>query len=90
LAVIALFERCPFAAHGFQVEARPRAGSHPPAAVLWRAEVPVALLLEEILFVGRTAPRLIRERLLAAARQHSVAHQQVRERQLWLLLPRSP
>jgi hypothetical protein len=85
---LALFERCPFDAHGFQVELRQRLGSHPPAAVLWRAEVPVALLLEEILFLSRTAPRLIRERLVAAARLHFVGHQQVRERQLWLLLPR--
>jgi hypothetical protein len=87
LVVSALFERCPIDSHGFQVELRQRLGSHPPAAILWRAEVPLVLLLEEVLFMNRTIPRQLRERLIAEGRAQEVAVQQVRERQLWLLVP---
>jgi hypothetical protein len=88
LGVFALFQRAPFDMNGFQVELRHgELLHHPPAAVLWRNEVPLALLLNDMVAVNRTTPRLIRERVLGEATIQGFAREQVRERRLWQLLP---
>jgi hypothetical protein len=59
----------------------------PPAAVLWQGARPLAVLIGTVLALNRTAPKCVRDRLIAEARSRSLAFQHVREPQLWRLLP---
>jgi hypothetical protein len=59
----------------------------PPAAVMWQGTRPIAVLIGQVLALNATAPRCIRDALIAEARRRALAFQHVREQQLHRLLP---
>jgi hypothetical protein len=96
-ATAALFARRVFDGRWLQIELREqplvtnplngREVQSPPIAVLWQSGLPLAMLVGNVLAVSRTAPRFARDLLVAEARMRNLPFVQVREVQLWQLLP---
>jgi hypothetical protein len=95
-AVAAQFSRSPLDGPWLQVVLRdppevisPFTGNaveRPPTAVLTQGRTPLAMLVDELLIVSRTAPRCIRVRLIREARERLLDHEQVRDDQLLKLV----